>query len=661
MNEGSSNKSSDDLMDLHSFTNVPLPHPAHSTKIPPPPPPPPRHPTKSISSTTNMDTPQPPLYSESIDENLKNYSNNLYDAPQTNITMDSDIHNVIESSLQKQYENGLSNHYNQKSVDYYSSTHIEDYYSDFSKMLRTSSEPGVLLPLRADLFESYLAPILIILSQIPQFSNLILQHQFLVLSYKPNWWNREKCSENPLLLQEIQRLVAFLNGNSKRAFASLYNLIFCVNKLVTEEIESVSDFYNFFMDNILYFMARTDGSFKVPLEKLFKVEAAYEADEDERDEDYYNIPIGNDYIHSTLYETIHKNFFQTENKSDHLFLLKIPDVFSISFESGANSLESGFKVEETFYPQIYSYEHKNILTDVDEELRKLKSRKNELNQKIFRLRVFNGKSVPKLLADTAKHLRSESHNFEREEILEEQNFELDNVKNEKIDNIIDNFISEKDKYIAASQSIAEISSTISDLLKNANSEVRLIEEQALILQGSKYNIDQLLDSNTKASFEPWILTGVILNAVQFYYREKKSSDWIGINICAETCKSYSTSKLTFDDIQDLIKKYTEHDFGDGMTLIYVRESVFYTGDFNPLNKTLQGFIDKDNTKLKEQYDIWLKGAESSESVDSDILSSESTGSVMGADQQQQREIENEENLDKEAAQSLNDVNPFDDE
>lgn len=592
MTSNSEDKEPENIADLHEFTNVA--HPAHSTKVPPPPPPP-RHQSHPIVS-------EPAPSYTSLNDDFTDYPNNLMARPKTNIFLDTEIREKLASSLNQyntEFDTVIDSE--QISIDDYMSNRV-DFYTDISKMVRKKNDVGVLLPLRSDLFESYLTPFLMVLAQIPKFSNLILKHEFLVFGYKPNWWNREKCSDNPLLIQEVQRLIAFLNGNSNRSFASLFNLINCTNKLVSEEIESVSDFQNFIMSNILSSVGSIDSSLKEPLENMFKVVGGYNTDESSREDEFYNIPITNDDICVDLYQTIHRQFFQDDNDSfaDRIFLLKLPEVLTIVFEPGMNNLTGGFRVEEKFYPQIYSYEHRDILLKVIDELQSIKLRQRDLNQKTFQLRAFNGKSVHKLLSESSKHLQLESLKFaEEEKVFDRQGLHDDAANNP-------NACSEKDKYAAAGQGIEMVSSHVNDLLSKCAEESKRLDERAAVLQASKYDIDKLLDPVTKSKFEPWILIGVILNPVQFYYREKKGNIWIGVNISNETCKSYSTSQLTFDDIQSLTKKYTEHDFGEGMVLVYARESVFYQGDFSPLNNTLQTFINKDNEKLKEQMDILMK-------------------------------------------------------
>lgn len=657
MGNEDTDKAFDQSMDLNAFSNIP--HPAHSTKVPPPPPPP-RHPFKSEEKGSNTNS-LPPTYSSTLNDDFTNFSNDWETEIQAPIPIDNEIREKLNSNL---YQPAKQMQLNDEdiSIDIDSSKNI-DFYMDLTMMLRKPDEPGVILPLRADLYESYLAPILMILSQIPKFTNTVLKHEFMVFPFKQNWWNREKCSENPLLVQELQRLLAFLSDESERSFASLYNLIYCYNKLVTEELESIAEFHDFIMSKILDSVTQTDASTKQPLEEVLKCVGGFEEPDKLRKDTFYNIPIMNDTVSPGLYQTIHRCFFQNngDDYTEKVFLTSIPDVLTIVFEPGSSNLERGFKVEEIFYPQIYSYQHRDILLSIDDELQSIRLKQQELNQRIFQLRAFNGRSVHKLLVDSAKHLKAQSAKIEKFE-KEEKEMQESEV-NQSIDS---NVCSEKDKYAAASQSIGMIGAKITESLKEASDEKRALDDRSAVLQASKYDIDQLLDANAKAEFEPWILTGVILNALQFYYREKKDNNWIGVNI-SETCRNFTTSRLSFDDIQDLTKRFTEHDFGDGMILMYVKKSVFYDGEFSPLNKTLREFIDQDNRKLREQSDLIKNGMILSSSSSSSSGSSR-TGSLASDvltmenhNEQHQNEEGNAESKNVHKGDLFENDNPFKDQ
>lgn len=575
---------------------------AHSTKINniPPSPPPPRRPTK--------------LNYTSLDNEFTNYSSNAMSTPTTNISVDDDVKKILTLSVNQYTQSAQLDDGDKSSIDDYNSFKV-DFYTDIPKFIRKNSEPGVILPSNNDLFESYLAPILMILSTIPTFNNLILKHEFLNYGYKPNWWNREKCLENPSIVIEVQRLVAFLNGNSNRSFASLFNLIKSIAKLVKEDIESVLDFHIFFMEQLLSHFSSSEYSIKQPLENMFKMVVGMEDNSGEiREQPYYHIPISSENTSSDLYHAIYRSLFPDEsNYSSRIYLTKAPDVLTIVFDQGMDNVHGGFSIDEFLYPQIYSWENKDILSNLHDELQSVKLRQREINQKMFQLKAFNGKNVRQFLTDAKTHLKGYA---DRNNQVSEHNFE--HITSSSTDNTSKNgnnqndLCLEKEKYEAASQSISILSDHITTAFEQYQDELKMLNERTFHLESSKYNIDQLLSTEQKESFEPWILIGVIFNPVQFYYRETKSEEWIGVNISAETCKSYALSKVSFEDVKRATKNYTEYEFGVGMLLIYVRKSILFNDDYSVLNHGLQAFIDKDNEKLKEQIDIFMQSNRSAD-------------------------------------------------
>ena len=163
-----------------------------------------------------------------------------------------------------------------------------------------------------------------------------------------------------------------------------------------------------------------------------------------------------------------------------------------------------------------------------------------------------------------------------------------------------NVISEHDKYAAAGQGIEMIASHVEETLKRKNEEIESINERMVLLQQSKYDVEKLLPEEFRESLEPWIIAGVVFNSAEFAYRQKKSEKWIAVSINMETCKDYQTSEIPYETIEEQVREYTQSLLDEGMILFYVRQSVFYEGEFEPLNKGLQDFIDRDNARLEDQ-------------------------------------------------------------
>jgi len=540
----------------------------------------------SLSLSTAPPPPPPPRKSTNYDE-LPTYdfnTNNVQPISTTQVSFDSEIHKVLTDSLNKTETD------DEVAPEENKNEYREDFYTDITKMIRDKQEDnfGVLLPLRSNLFESYLASILMIFANIPKFSNLILKHEFLTFPYKPNWWNREKCSENSSLVIEIQRLVAFLHGDSDRAFSSLYNLINAVSRLIKEDYDEFDDYYQFIIQQIVNQFATAEHSIKEELESMFELVVSLE------NTSLYSVLVANGNLSLDLYETLFKVL--GNSSFENIYLTKIPDVLSFVFEAGMDNLNRGFSVDELFYPQIFSEEQKDIVLRIEEEISSIKERKREIQQKINKLRVFSGKSVLRLLNQSKQYLHNEAE--EKQDL------------NDSLD-ATESFM--KDKYVAASVEMENISMHISETIKNLTEEERMLNEKVLFLENSKHNIDHILDDEKKSLFEPWILTGIVFNSSQFYYLNRQK-EWIGVSIDEELCKSYSKEKFAFENVQRVVRDYTEYEMADGMMLIYVKQSVFMLGDYNPLNDTLNQFIEQDNKKLKDQYEILMQNVDAGQKL-----------------------------------------------
>lgn len=553
------------------------------------------HQTKAPSSSGVPQIPQLDLEDEPEFNDYSNATHTEY----TGINIDNAIKDKIASAMAPEYDERYyqeQEYYNPIDQTPYQELRL-DYYSDLSRMERKESDLPVLLPIRSDLFESYLSPLLMIFAQVPVFSNLLLKHEFLTFPYKPNWWNREKCSDNLLLLQEIQRLVAFVNGHTIRAFASIFNLEHCVNKLVKEEFESVNEFFDFFINELKLSLRQINYTFGDAVDDLFQI-GLVEGQGGEQSEDelpkhrVFDIPVSSETVSFDIYHTLYSCFTQAGQSidtPDYIWIDKIPTLINIFFEPGLDEIEGGFTLDQELYPQIFSYQHRDIITNVEKEIKEIKQLQRELSRKTFALRAYQGKSVHGFLVQAKDYLKRQAEN-------------LNSERGE------DDMFSEGDKVESASENIGQVSDQIKTAVLNIDDEMKKLSERLSYLQNSKLNINLLLGSEEKAKFEPWILIGVILSHNHFFYRIKKSEKWIGVSIDDETCKAYETREVEFTFVENTTCQYTESDFGDGMTLVYAKKSDFYSVEFSPINSVLKDFIDKDNKRLCEQLD-YLNGTD----------------------------------------------------
>ena len=625
-----------DVGDLNNFTNVANPvNPPNSSsnsnvqnKSTPPPPPPPRH-----TTDTNIIPNAPPEY---VSFNDNGFSNDTG----MNINLDKDIRDKIsrfsnygqgtmtyddnsETPYYSYNDNDNVNTLDQPTEDYerkYEENYIYnenkvDIYTDIEKMIKTSpfgidnidedneeqddKDVSVLLPLRYDLYESYFAPLLMIFSQIPKFSNIILHHEYLTFPYKPNWWNRELCSENPSFVQELQRLVAFLNGDSKRRFASLFNLIKPFEKLVKDEFESIDEFVGFAINEIVELISSIEYSSKDPIKQLFASTCIQNNDLANK-RDIYDIPFNSDELCYNIYQTVYNKLNTDE---DVVYLSNVSDILTFSFESDTKTIEEGFSLEEFIFPQIFLYENRDVFMSIDNKIEELRMKNKELLDKSFKMRAFNGKSIRGILTETKKYLHSES---EKLKVLKDGDNDDDTEMKDADSTNKSTELKDYEKYESASENIGSLATNIQQLITQITEETNNIQRNISNLKSKKFEIDEILNEEQKSTFEPWILTGIIINPAVFCYREKKSNNWISVGINQDTCKDYYTSEIELSEIQQMMQEYTSKNLDDGFILTYVRKSVFFDCEFNPLNKLLEEFINKDNAHLQKQFDI-MKG------------------------------------------------------
>ncbi|TID14913.1 hypothetical protein CANINC_004584 [Pichia inconspicua] len=551
------------------------------------------HQTKT-PSTSNV--PQIPQLDIENEPEFNVYSNATHQHTEyTGIHIDNAIKDKISSAMIPSYDDQYyqeQDYYDTVNQDPYQEMRI-DYYTDLTKMERKDFELPVFLPIRSDLFESYLSPLLMIFSQVPMFSNLILSHQFLTFPYKPNWWNRERCSDNLMLLQEIQRLVAFLNGHTIRAFASIFNLEQCISKLVKEEFETVNEFFDFFVNELKISLKEINSRYGDAIDDLFDIglvegQVGPQTEGNLPEHHVFEIPVTSETIGLDIYHTLYSCFTQASQAIDspsYIWIDKVPTLIVIFFEPGIDEIEGGFKLDEIFYPQIFMYQHRDIISLIEKEIIEIKQLQRELSRKSFALRAYQGKSVHGFLVQAKDYLKQKA----------------DYLNKERSD---DDHFNDGDKVESASDNIDQVNKQIKIAIQSIDDEMKQLNERLSYLQNNKLNIDVLLDAEKKIEFDPSILIGVILSHNHFFYKVKKSEVWMGVSIDDETCKAYEVREVDYSFVENTTLQYTESDFGDGMTLVYVKKSEFYSVEFSPLNSILKDFIDKDNKRLRDQLDYF---------------------------------------------------------
>ncbi|KAH3661929.1 hypothetical protein OGAPHI_006108 [Ogataea philodendri] len=472
----------------------------------------------------------------------------------TAIEIEDDIKNKIAS-----YGYGHDNPVVDLDSDQSKSEIVPTYevYDDISRYTRAEGDPGVLLPVKAELLEGYFAPLLMTLSNIPAFRDLVLKPEFEDYGYSELWWKKDKCVSNPSVVMETQRLVAFLCGDSFRAFASIRSLIDASSKLMTDDYQSVAEFIQFIYSSLIELFAKTDESLKRPFEQLFTSRFRFEDDETQT---HCIFPVESNYFYKDIYRIMHSLLWGKDmgRLGQHQFL-ELSDVLTVSFEGNGDTVPGGgFELTEEFYPQIYTSKHEHMVADKFRRISELRDEVSKINGQTIQLKAFKGKRVSALLDTTLSHLSS---------------------------------LGEDERVQSAAKELESIANHILDCkTRNTEKLTALNKERSDI---DIYNINYIL-GDQKAEFEPWVLTGVIFNERQFWYRLEEK--WYAFNYTLEIGKDFEISQTTFDNIVSQVREYSADNFETGMVLIYVKKSLITT-DSPIINKNLQKFIDTDNQKV----------------------------------------------------------------
>ncbi|KAG7908329.1 hypothetical protein KL907_001819 [Ogataea polymorpha] len=440
-----------------------------------------------------------------------------------------------------------------------------DVYDDISRYIRAPEVPGVLLPVKIDLLEGYFAPLLMILSNIPVFRDTVLEHEFEDYGYSPYWWKKERCLSNPDVTMEVQRLVAFLSSDSKRAFASIRTLIDASAKLITDDYESISEFIQFIYSTIIELFGKLGWTSKERLMELFTSQFQFENDETQT---HRIFPVESNYFYKDVYRIMHSLLWGKDLSriAQHGFV-RLSDVLTISFEGNGDTVPGGgFELTEEFYPQIYTSEYEKLVVDKFQRINELREEVSKINGQNMQLKAFKGKRVAALLESTLNHLSS---------------------------------LGEDEKIQSASKELEGIASHILDQKTlNTDKLTALNKERS---QMDIYSIDYILGEH-KPDLEPWILVGVILSERQFCYRTEKG--WYTFVYELEEGKNFTVTESTFDTIRGQIRDYSADNFETGMVLLYVRKSLL-TSSRPIINEKLKQFISTDNEKVTQDYEAFM--------------------------------------------------------
>lgn len=454
-------------------------------------------------------------------------------------------------------------------------------YDDIPRTKRGEDGSAVVLPSSTGLYDSYLAPLVVILNNIPILRNLLLKHQYFSYGFKPNWWNKEKMFDSNQFPMELQRLLIMLSDESQRAFSSTYNLSMATNKLASEDIESGPDYMNFIVNSIVKTFSKANTDLESGLKQLLEVTLSTTEGDEGQNMKYYVIPLQSGDLKSDLYEDISTVFWGSNLQNfNHFKLETLSDIITIPIDTEGQSIEHGFDLLDEFYPQVFSKEHSYIIGEKYDKVNQLATDYESNLQSIQDMRVFQGKKISSILSMAGDYLQTVGESLGTGDA---------------------GGFGEGDKASAAGQSIKAVNDHITKYREELQETNEGYTDRLRTLRELMANPAEIVREHVE--LEPWILTGVVLSPTDYYYKTTED-EWVRVQIDQETCKDYQVEKVDFQTLHHEVRGSTCIDFDSMLVLTYVKRSVWENNEIVKLSGTQQDFLTMDNSSLNEMVKVY---------------------------------------------------------
>lgn len=466
-------------------------------------------------------------------------------------------------------------------------------YDDPTKYQRPEDVPPLLMPVRNGVLESYLNPFLTILHEIPAFRKAIYHHQFETLGFHPRWYKGElvnvpdgttikvKDGETHDLrfLLEVQRIFGFLDGDSQRFFSSINNFIRSFPNFAKKEFAAIDNIYDAY--SVFYKVLCSQlGTTGVENSLSFFESKLEDGTTENREFGMFHVEA--EELKGDLYSTLH-NILWGDDLENQQVLSQLSDVMTMSFEPSYDEsiISKGVIISETFYPQIYTSEFEEEITQLLKERHEIDLERRKISKELMNLRAYNGKHVSAILSTSIEFIASE---------LEDS--------------------AEDVKLAAALEDLRSIK------VNNNEKVIDLTEQQNLLLDKkaeiNPYDVNVILERHGKVP-EPYLLIGAIVSNNEFYFLRKLQEDlidmgenneqWVRIVYEPKSGNDLRCSVSDFEDVARVVHATTQGQYETSMVLIYVKESTWKTQVEYEVPQAVQNFISKDRLELERSLEV----------------------------------------------------------
>ncbi|CCH41276.1 hypothetical protein BN7_813a [Wickerhamomyces ciferrii] len=468
------------------------------------------------------------------------------------------------------------------------------------------------MPVRNGVLESYLNPLLTILHEIPSFRKAIYEQQFDTLGFHPRWYRGEpiKIPEGAAtkvkeghevdlkLLLEVQRLFAFLDGDSLRSFSSILNFLKAFPKEAQKEFHNVESIYEAYEVFYKVLIKQLEAVGADDVHQFFESKLYY--DETEKEKSFGMFHVEAEELKSDLYKTIHTILWGEDFESTERILTSVSDVVTISFEPSFHHAPFGIEIPEVFYPQIYTKDFQETINTLVKEKESTERERREISKELMKLRVYQGKNVTALLDTSVEFLSSESESNKDDKELSDALKDLSSIKDSSKDKIGE---------LLAKQDLITESKTSRD----------------------PFNINTILKRHGSTP-EPYLLTGVIINNTEFLFLKKpqdlielENPQWVHVIYDPTTCNDLKHQYSNFETIKRSLYGLTRTQFASSIVLIYVKESTWNSKTDYERSESVKQFIQKDIEELGKSLELLVPS--SGEESDDNISDSDSDSDV----------------------------------
>lgn len=480
--------------------------------------------------------------------------------------------------------------------------------------VRKFDSPPLLIPSSEML---YIAPLITILHSIPLARRMLLTELPIEdYGFDPNWWkdtpidmadkfdSPEKATHSQeRLIAETQRLIAFLDGGSKRAMASIYNL---ANEApLLESVDALRGMSSvdsppgrFIEDIMLYWGA--DHEFA----KVFSMGAEGRS--------FVNLiaDVTVDFEKS-LYDVIDELVWPP-NTSGDTYLEYVGEVIHITLKRDDGNSGAGIIVPTDFYPGRYLKENVAYVKELSRRKADTVQQLAALNSQKFRLSTTMGKDTSKLLQITHEYLQEANEGSSGEESkhpLDDEN--VDSMKDDTDVSVNGSIAQALSEVTKARENFETRKTGIMDEINKLNKQMEI--ENSLFKGPHTAEFSEIFDAEPP-QLTPYHLSGAIISPNEYCFRSVNDSfdeDLIELDgesnepvsswwrVVPNAANEFVASKVSEVEVLDRIKQGSREFSWQEVILVYSTDKALEE-DPTPLSAKLQKFINNDKKVLFRQ-------------------------------------------------------------